>query len=198
MPLAARNLHEWSAHAEVGEGFVCSHFSVPFRHRLCRVRRDDIVAADRYRLARLPVGKIDRRETSLCWCTDHRNSVARAANFGPASGGMNKRSTDVVGICRDADVCFPTYRMTARKMTISSKRSVVRWGRRVPFRCARLVNDVARQHLARPHIVSPTTEHAGSQGFFCAPIEWSQVDSCQLDFVMSQMIGNWRGRFNHT
>lgn len=55
-------------------------------------RRDGVVAGQA-QLARLPVGKIDRRETSVCWCTDHRNSGARAAIFGPASGGMNKRST---------------------------------------------------------------------------------------------------------
>jgi len=28
---------QWSAHAEIDEGFVCRHFSVPFRHRVCRI-----------------------------------------------------------------------------------------------------------------------------------------------------------------
>src|SRR6185312_1708936 len=55
---------DWSAHAEVGKGFVGSHFSVPFRHRSCRTGDALVACGFRHKLARLPEGKIDRRETS--------------------------------------------------------------------------------------------------------------------------------------
>ena len=72
---------QWCTHAEIGESLVCSHFSVPFRHRVCRVRRDGS-RADQHKVARLPVGKIDRRETVVLG-HDHRNSV-----FQPRISGL--------------------------------------------------------------------------------------------------------------
>ncbi|HTM84660.1 MAG TPA: hypothetical protein VL179_07110 [Mycobacterium sp.] len=40
---------------------------MPFRHRLRYSGRDDDVERLARKVARLPVGKIDRREKTLCW-----------------------------------------------------------------------------------------------------------------------------------
>jgi hypothetical protein len=62
--------HQRCGHAKVGKILVGRHVSVPFRHRCALSSRG--VAPDEHKVARLPVGKIDRRET-LCGSTAQMN-----------------------------------------------------------------------------------------------------------------------------
>jgi hypothetical protein len=50
-------------------------FSVPLRHRVCRVAATTYLSCGgQHKVARLPVGKIDRREKILCWMHESSRS----------------------------------------------------------------------------------------------------------------------------
>jgi hypothetical protein len=61
-PACGEHFDEWFIHAEIGKCLANSHSDV-FQHRLCRVG-GEIRAVGQHKVARLLVGKIDRRDTN--------------------------------------------------------------------------------------------------------------------------------------
>jgi hypothetical protein len=78
------HLDQWCTHAEIGKGLFCTNFwslsasGVPTRGEGTR---------DQHKVARLPVGNIDRRDTNCA------GFCASATKSGLGAGRMKKRFT---------------------------------------------------------------------------------------------------------
>jgi hypothetical protein len=92
----SERLDQWFADAELGERLICGHVDGAFQASVVARRRDGPSRGKRHKLARLPAGNIDRREKSLCGCTDHPHWRFRSRElrkYGQRAVGMMERST---------------------------------------------------------------------------------------------------------
>lgn len=79
---------------------------------MCRIVAT-VRASSQHKLARLPVGKIDRRETE-CWMHESSERGVSAANFAAGAGEMKKRSTTCWQPLHEANVAISVSHVSTR------------------------------------------------------------------------------------